>query len=124
MRNVKDYFLDTSFLVDLIRKNREAVRVHEKIEGHEVTGTPCIYELAKFTDFDASEAFAGNEVLQYTQGDAEASGNVYYKLKDNGDLIGEIDIIIAGMVKNRDLVLVTKDTNFEKIDDIEIEFYG
>lgn len=121
---MKDYFLDTSFLVDLIRNDREAVRVHEKMRGHEVTGTPCIYELAKFSKLDISEAFAGNEVLRYTQGDAEASGSIYCKLKDDGDLIGEIDVIIAGMVKNRDLVLMTRDTDFEKIDDIEIEFYG
>lgn len=124
MRNVKKYFLDTSFLIDLINEWRAAVRKHNKIKGREATGSPCIYELSKFTQFDLSGLFSQTEVLSFELEDAEAAGNIYYNLAKSGEKLAEIDTIIAGMVKNRGLVLVTRDRDFERIEGIKVELYG
>ncbi len=120
---MKDYFLDTSFLVDLINEDKKAVQKHEDIKGREVTGSPCLYELSKFAQFDVQDLFSAKEVLDFTMDDAEEAGEIYYRLKKNGDSLAEIDTIIAGMVSNRDLIMVTKDSDFKRIDRIEVEFY-
>ncbi|MFW6111287.1 MAG: hypothetical protein ACOC6H_04545 [Thermoproteota archaeon] len=38
---MKRYFLDTSFLIDLINGRKEAIDIHHNIKGKEVTGTVC-----------------------------------------------------------------------------------
>lgn len=123
MRGVKTYFLDTSFLIDLMNGEEAALELHEEVKDREVTGTPCIYELSKFTQFDLEELFEGKEVIEFTTGDAETAGNIYYRLDEEGAGIGEMDIIIAGMVERRGLTLVTRDRDFEKFSGLDVEFY-
>lgn len=120
---MKKYFLDTSFLIDLVKERVKALKIHEGIKGNEVTGSPCIYELSKFTQFDLSQIFGQNEILDFTAEDAEVAGNIYYRLSQRGKMVGELDLIIAGMIKNRNLVLVTRDLDFKKIQDIDLKTY-
>lgn len=120
---MKDYFLDTSFLVDLTNEQKNAIQKHEDIKGHEVTGTPCLYELSKYSQFDPSDLFHDKEVLVFTAQDAKAAGDIYRKQNKEGKKLPEIDTIIAGMVKNRNLVLVTRDSDFQRIKEIELETY-
>lgn len=120
---MKNYFLDTSFLIDLINEEEEALDKHRDIKGQEVTGTPCIYELSKFTQFDLSELFGQKKILEMNSSDAETAGNIYYNLSSEGIKIGEMDLIIAGMVKNRNAVLVTRDKDFKKVEGLELEMY-
>ena len=120
---MKEYFLDTSFLVDLINERESALEKHKTIKGHESTGTPCIYELTKFTQFDPSDLFLGKEIYEFTLEDAKAAGNIYRRLCKEGDVLAEVDIVIAGMVDNRGLVLLTRDSDFERMSEIEVETY-
>ncbi len=120
---MKDYFLDTSFLIDLINEQKNATQKHENIKGQEVTGTPCVYELSKFSQFNPSNLFHDKEVLVFKPEDAKAAGDIHRKLNKKGETVAEIDTIIAGMVKNRNLVLVTKDSDFQRIKEMEIETY-
>ncbi len=120
---MKDYFLDTSFLVDLINEREEALEKHENIKGHEVTGTPCVYELSKFTQFDITDLFFAKEVLDFEVENAKKAGEIYYQLREKGKNLAEIDTIIAGMVSNRDLILLTRDSDFRRIEEIEVETY-
>lgn len=120
---MKDYFLDTSFIVDLINERKNALEKHESIRGHEVTGTPCVYELPKFAQFDISDLFFAKEVLNFEIEDAGKAGGIYYKLRERGEKLAEIDTIIAGMVSNRDLILLIRDSDFRRIEEIEVETY-
>jgi len=120
---VKDYFLDTSFLIELSKEKQTAINKHKEIKGNQVTGTPCIYELSKFTQFNYQELFGSKEVLQLKPQDAATAGKIYYQLKKQGELIGEIDLLIAGITKNRELTLVTKDEDFQKINNLNIETF-
>lgn len=88
-----------------------------------MTGSPCLYELSKFAQFDVHELFFAKEVLDFTIGDAEMAGKIYYRLKKKGESLAEIDTIIAGMVVNRDLILVTRVSDFQRIEGIEVETY-
>jgi len=55
-------------------------------------------------------------VFPFEQKDAETSAQIYNDLKKAGKLIGNQDILIAGICINRDLSLVTRNTeHFSKI---------
>lgn len=120
---MKNYFLDTSFLIDLMKSKKKAIRTHEEIKGREVTGSPCIYELSKFTEFNLEKLFINKRVLKFTVSDAQEAGDIYYELSQKGDLIGEMDLIIAGMVRNRNVELITKDDDFKEIEGIDLRLY-
>lgn len=109
--------------MDLINEEENALQKHEEIKGREVTGTPCIYELSKFAKFDPADIFIAKEILDFKIGDAKAAGRIYYQLCKEGEILAEIDIIIAGMVKDRDLILLTRDSDFQRIPGIEVETY-
>lgn len=117
------YFLDTSFLVDLVDEHEDALGVHEEIAGEETTGTVCVYELAKFAEFDPSELLPGKEVLALSTADAAAAGAVYRELANEGTPIGETDTLIAGSARNRGLTLVTRDEHFRYVPGLETRYY-
>lgn len=51
-----------------------------------------------------------------------ASCKIYSALKRSGNLIDDIDILIAGIAKSNNLVMVTDNTqHFERIENIKIE---
>ncbi|MDY7083234.1 MAG: PIN domain-containing protein [Halobacteria archaeon] len=117
-----DYFLDTSFLIDLINGKDTAVEVHDEIRGDEKTGTVCLYELSKFAGFDAQK-FDDKEVVPLSSGDANEAGKIYRELKKNGEKAGEIDALIGGMVRNRGLRLITRDEHFKTMKNVRTRYY-
>lgn len=124
MKSEKSYLLDTSFLIDLVNREDSALDVHEKIRGTEVTATVCVYELSKFSRFDPNERFGGKEVLDFTVDDAAEAGKVYRETSADGKRLSEMDALIAGTARNRDLTLVTRDADFERVDDLDLKLYG
>lgn len=117
------HFLDTSFLIDLIDDRDDAIELHDELAGEETTGTICVYELAKVADFAPSSLFAGKEVLALSSEDAAAAGEVYRELSQEGTPIGEMDALVAGIVRNRSLTLVTRDEHFRLVDGLETRYY-
>lgn len=117
-----DYLLDTSFLIDLMKGEGNAKRLHEKTKGEQSTSTVCVYELAKFEDFDGSY-LANKSVLPFSSEDADRAGDVFRRLRRDGEPIGETDSMIAGTAISRDLTLITRDTDFEKVTGLTTRFY-
>ncbi|PTD94091.1 hypothetical protein C9439_04420 [archaeon SCG-AAA382B04] len=68
-------------------------------------------------------ALSRNKIISFNTQDAHAAGRIYYKLRKEGETISEIDTIIAGMAKNRNLELITRDKDFSKIKEIEKTIY-
>jgi len=118
-----NYFLDTSFLIDLIDEREDALALHEEIAGEEATGTVCVYELSKFAAFDPDDLLDDKAVVQFSSGDAAAGGAVYRELERADQPIGETDTIIAGTVRNRNLTLVTRDEDFRRVEGVETRYY-
>lgn len=115
-----DYLLDTSFLIDLMNDEERAKAVHESTKGEQATSTVCFYELSKFEGFSPS-SLDKKRVLGFSAGDAGASGELYRSLKLEGEPVGETDSMIAGVALNRGLKLVTRDTDFEKAENLGLD---
>jgi predicted nucleic acid-binding protein len=120
---VSEYLLDTSYLIDLIYADDDAVSLHEEIGGQAVTATVCVYELAKFVESDLDVLFETREVLPFSRSDAAAAGAVYRELHDTGDLLGEMDTVISGIARNRGLTLVTRDDDFGRVAGLDVQYY-
>lgn len=120
---MSEYLLDTSYLIDLIYENDDAVSLHEEVSGRAVTTTICLYELAKFVESDLDALFGTKEVLPFSRSDATETGAVYRELHDTGDLLGEMDTVISGIARNRDLTLVTRDDDFGRVAGLDVRYY-
>lgn len=115
------YFLDSSFIIDLINEKEEALKLHQKIKGKEVTGTINLYELLKFSDI--TKLLSGKELIPLKKEDATEASRIHQSLKKRGELIADIDILIGGIVANRGYTLVTRDEDFKKIKNIDLKLY-
>ncbi len=116
-----NYLLDTNVCIELINgtsskvrarfiqaAQRKAALVTSSIVAHELW-----YGVAKSAlvaqNARALAAFLGSDVpvLDYSEQDARAAGEIRATLERQGKRIGEYDTLIAGQAFSRNLVLVT-----------------
>jgi predicted nucleic acid-binding protein len=125
---------DTSFLIDFLRRNKKAVEKAEELEDENrgyALGSPTVYEL--WVGVARSNAEQKEEILdvissQIIQGlDQEAgltAGKIQQKLLDEGDRIGHLDALIAGIAReNSSRILTDNVDEFERITNLEVENY-
>ena len=64
---------------------------------------------------DVDEFIENFEVLGLDEKSSKEFGKIYLKLKKEGKLINDFDIIIAAIIKSNDLILVTRDNDFNDL---------
>jgi predicted nucleic acid-binding protein len=118
---------DTDILVSLLKGEPEAVervRELEESEGRISTTIVNVYELLKGACTSSRpvenlarvrEAMSNLDILELTFGAAEEASRIYKELQAGGKLIGEFDVLIAGIVKFQDESLVTRDSHFKSV---------
>jgi tRNA(fMet)-specific endonuclease VapC len=63
-----------------------------------------------------------NSILPITRDSVDSSTNIYADLRGKGNLIDDIDILIAGIAISNDLVLITHNVNhFGRINGLDVE---
>jgi tRNA(fMet)-specific endonuclease VapC len=61
-------------------------------------------------------------ILDYTEQDAQAAGEIRAELERQGQRIGEYDTLIAGQAFSRNLILVTANTReFSRVKGLVVE---
>ena len=128
--------LDTSFILDLWADQPDAVAKARHIDarGEPIyIPTPVLYELwegvarserpraeaAKVTDFAG-----GHELPPFSETDAREAGLLSGQLSRSGEMMGTVDVQIAGMAKARAQTLLATDRRFRDLADaIRIEKY-
>jgi tRNA(fMet)-specific endonuclease VapC len=124
--------LDTDILVSLLKGAPDAV---EKLRELQESGTPIsttmitVYELLKGASMSSRasenvakvlEALSNLHVLELSLGATEEASRIYRELRDRGRLIGEFDVLIAGIVRFYSEPLVTRDEHFRSIHGIKL----
>jgi predicted nucleic acid-binding protein len=127
-------FLDTSFLIDVIRKKTSVKELLDDIDeqGSHVTNTIVAHEFlvgAYGANNPEKELKIRNDllsrmiILNFDLNAATKSAEVETELRKTGKLIGGADILIAGTMLSRGIkTIVTKNVkHFEQISDIQIQ---
>lgn len=119
------YCLDTNIIIDLLEGNEKIRNKLEELERQELVTNPIILcELYKgFAHVQSSskrkqfiELFMQKvKMLEFNEESCRLFGEYYIFLKQNGNMIGESDIMIAAICKAHNTQLITSDKDFLKI---------
>ena len=131
-----NYLLDTNICIALINgtstrvrarfvqaARRKAALVTSSIVAHELWYGVAKSELVA-QNARALAAFLGSDVpvLDYSEQDAQAAGEIRAELERKGQRIGEYDTLIAGQAFSRNLILVTANTReFGRVKGLAVE---
>jgi len=127
--------LDTTFLVDLLRKRPAACRkLNELEEGEAFLATTCMNVLELYRGVYLSFAVEQNlslirlileeiPILPVTDEVFPVFGEISAHMSREGLRAGDLDEIIAAIALCYDAVIVTRDAHFSKIPGISVEKY-
>ena len=131
-----NYLLDTNVCIALINGTSDKVRarVIQATRSNATLATSTIvahelwYGVAKSQliaqNARALTAFLSRDIviLDYTEQDAQAAGEIRATLESQGQRIGEYDTLIAGQAYARNLILVTANTReFGRVKGLVVE---
>ena len=113
---MKTYFLDTSVIIDYLRGKKDAVDLVNNLKGKLVSSYICLSELyegiyrSKNKDAESTilEFFSGlSKTYGLNQKIAQEFGHLRKILKQKGEIIEDLDIMIAATCIVYGLTLVT-----------------
>ncbi len=125
--------IDTDVLSYYFRGDKNVVKhfenylnTYEQIEISIITYYEIISGLqAKnaFKQLETFEEFASdNLVIPLTENSCKISGEIYSILRHKGDVLDDIDLLIAGVAIENEMILVTNnEKHFQRIPDFKIE---
>ncbi|PSN95257.1 PIN domain-containing protein [Candidatus Marsarchaeota G2 archaeon ECH_B_SAG-C16] len=106
--------LDSNVILRIMRGEKEVKRF---VENHTDTiGTTIfnVYELLRGRGV-ILDYFKGFEIYGFSESEARVAAEIYRKLKSSGKMKGEIDILIASIVKANGETIITIDKDFIEI---------
>ncbi|HUC38774.1 MAG TPA: type II toxin-antitoxin system VapC family toxin [Candidatus Acidoferrum sp.] len=112
---------DTNLLIDALSGQKDAIETIKSYKGKENAAITIIgeYELLKGKKFSEQQSIDDmlRDLNVYALGEREIekSAEIYRNLKNEGKLIDEFDILIAGIAIANNEKLVTNDTAFKEI---------
>lgn len=111
--------LDTNVVIEYFDGNDRVIRAVDRlITGGDVSITVMnAYELYKhfYRDVGLEEFLVGVNIHDLTEDSARISGELYKRFREEGEMINELDILIAGIVMDRGETLLTLDKDFKRI---------
>jgi tRNA(fMet)-specific endonuclease VapC len=130
-----NYLLDTNVCIALINGSSSRIRqryilatAHILPQVSSIVAHELWYGVAKSgrvaQNANRLTAFLNNavEILDYTERDAQAAGEIRAELERQGQRIGEYDTLIAGQAFSRNLILVTANTReFDRVKGLIVE---
>jgi len=118
--------LDTSVIIDVSRKKKYALELIASYQEKEQIATTIItqYEMLRGTPepyinyiTDLLNRFV---ILDFGTDALNETVKIYKKLKEKGTLINELDIMIAGIATTNNQTLITKDKDFQNLENNKI----
>jgi tRNA(fMet)-specific endonuclease VapC len=123
--------LDTNALVALLKGVSEANEAFRRLEeSNDEPSTTIIsaYELLRGAYVSSNpeknlaevqELLSNMQILDLTLQACEEAAKIYRELRKKGRLIGENDVLIAGIVKASAGTLLTRDTHFKLVEGLD-----
>lgn len=127
------YILDTNIITAILKGNEKVKKRTQEVimDGKEIfingisyyeikRGLLAANATAQLGKFDLLCKKFGL-ILLNTVSIFDEAAKIYASLKQKGKLIGDADILISSIVKTGDFILVSNDTDFNRIRDVRIE---
>lgn len=110
--------IESSAIIEYLKGNAKVKEIISNSEDFYVS-TLTIFEvlLGKVEENKILDFLSAFNVIGLNKKDSITASRIYKRLRDKGKLIGYFDILISAQAINRDLTLVTKDTDFLKVAD-------
>jgi hypothetical protein len=110
--------IESSAIIEYLKGNAKVKEIISNSEDFYVS-TLTIFEvlLGKVEENKILDFLSAFNVIGLNKKDSIVASRIYKRLIDKGKLIGYFDILISAQAINRDLTLVTKDTDFLKVAD-------
>ncbi|AAK42166.1 PilT protein domain protein [Sulfolobus islandicus Y.G.57.14] len=110
--------IESSAIIEYLKGNAKVKEIISNSEDFYVS-TLTIFEvlLGKVEENKILDFLSAFNVIGLNKKDSIIASRIYKRLRDKGKLIGYFDILISAQAINRDLTLVTKDTDFLKVAD-------
>jgi predicted nucleic acid-binding protein len=112
---------DTNIVIDYLKGNKKAIDTIQKYSPDGIAVTFINeYELLRYGEVEQIEnvfetLISKIKVYHTTDEAAIKAAQIYKKLKDKGNLVGENDILIAGICLANKETLVTNDNDFKRL---------
>jgi predicted nucleic acid-binding protein len=112
---------DTNIVIDYLKGSKKAIEIINKYSSEGIALTFINeYELLRYGEIEQIEnvfetLISKIKVYHTTDDAAIRSAQIYKKLKEKGKLIGENDILIAGICLANKETLITNDNDFERL---------
>lgn len=125
------YLIETSVIIDYIRGKREVVSLVDGLEGELSSSYVCLAELyegifrvqeKKRAERAVLEFFSSmSEIYSVDREIAESFGKIRVDLKNKGEVIEDLDILIAATCLAKGLTLVTSNPrHFKRIKNLDV----
>ena len=127
---------DTSFLIDIMKSDKEAIKKAEEIEnkGSTIAVTSIsIFELFVGVTLSIKQdrernkinrILKGLSIISFDEDSAIEAGKIFAQKRKNGMLIDPEDSMIAGICSKRNEILITRNIkHFNDIEGLRIESY-
>ncbi len=109
VKNLENYMLDFEIIEISI------ITYYEVVSG--LLYKNALKQIEIFNSF-----ISENIVIPLTEESCEISGNIYSKLRQGGDLIDDIDLLIAGIAIENEMTLITNnESHFRRIPGLKVE---
>lgn len=125
--------LESSFLVDLLRKDPEAIGKARQLEasGERLCiAAPSLAEILQGAHYrggvslrETTEVLSGLEVLDINETAAAEAGRLGAELLRRGLGVPMVDLLIAAAARANQATLITRDGAFSRIPDLAVETY-
>ena len=127
---------DTSFLVDIMKSDKDAIRKADEIEktGNTIAVTSIsIFELFVGANLSIKQEQERNKItrilnglsiISFDEDSAREAGRIFAQKRRNGLVIDPEDSMIAGICSRRNEILITRNIkHFQDIENVRIESY-
>lgn len=128
----KTYILDSDILIAFARGMEDAIAwIQSHRDGGDILATTwinsCEFLRGAYIRKDQKQILEARNLLSSlfvflpTIGTSELYAQIYARLKNEGKMVNDFDILIAAIAAENDAVFVSCDTGFEKITELKLE---
>ena len=127
------YCLESNFIIDLLNGKDNAVQLYEEIKNAPLSITAiasvALFEILRGKEQNQDKVQKFEElrqkmaVLPFGEKEAEEASQIEKAIHQNGQTISPLDLLIGATAKTNRAILVSNDSDYNRIDGLQLKNY-